>query len=330
MTTPAPVSRTVQLPVSPDEAFALVTQPERLRRWQTVSAYVDLRAGGEYRWNVTPGHYASGTFREVEPGRRIVFGWGWDGNPELPADSSTVTITIEPADGGSQVTLVHEGLTDAQAAMHTEGWEHFLERLVKVATTGDAGPDEWAWAPENLTPMTAAEASLPVLQRVLRGVTTEDKGAQTPCSDFTCHDLAEHLFGSLTGLGAMAGATVTVPADGSLEDKVSTMADQVLTAWSAVDPDGTVPGPGGRELPAVVGATILSIEFLLHAWDFAQATGQQVAVSDEVVTYVAGLAAPIVEGARARGAFQAAVEPAPDARALDRFVAFSGRTPLAS
>ncbi len=73
-------TKTVQLPVDVDEAFALITQPERLRRWQTVSAQVDLRVGGDYRWTVTPGHLASGTFREVEPGKRIVFGWGWDGS----------------------------------------------------------------------------------------------------------------------------------------------------------------------------------------------------------------------------------------------------------
>ena len=55
--------KTTLLPVSPDEAFALVTEPERLRRWQTVSARVDLRAGGDYRWTVVPGHVASGSFR---------------------------------------------------------------------------------------------------------------------------------------------------------------------------------------------------------------------------------------------------------------------------
>ena len=62
------------LPVSPDEAFALITDPERIRRWQTVSAYVDLRAGGSYRWVITPGFTAAGTYQEVEPGTRIVFG----------------------------------------------------------------------------------------------------------------------------------------------------------------------------------------------------------------------------------------------------------------
>ncbi len=77
-------TRTTTLPVSPDEAFALITEPERLRRWQTVSAVVDLRAGGDFRWTVSPGHVAAGSFREVEPGRRVVFGWGWEDSAELP------------------------------------------------------------------------------------------------------------------------------------------------------------------------------------------------------------------------------------------------------
>ena len=36
-------TKTAILPVTPDEAFALVTQPERLRRRQTLSARVVLR-----------------------------------------------------------------------------------------------------------------------------------------------------------------------------------------------------------------------------------------------------------------------------------------------
>jgi uncharacterized protein YndB with AHSA1/START domain len=174
--------------VSPDEAFALITEPERLRRWQTVSAVGALRAGDEYRWTITPGHVAAGTFREVEPGRRIIFGWGWEGNDDLKPDASTVTVTVtvEPADGGSRVTPVHEGLTEEQAAMHAEGWNHYFERLQKVATTGDASQDEWAFAPENLTPITAAEAALAVLQPVLRNLTPEDRPKPTPCTEFTC------------------------------------------------------------------------------------------------------------------------------------------------
>jgi uncharacterized protein (TIGR03086 family) len=318
-------TKTVELPVSADEAFALVTQPERLRRWQTVSAYVDLRAGGEYRWTVTPGHLASGTFKEVDPGKRVVFGWGWDGSADLAPDSSTVTITVEPAGDHSRVTLVHEGLTEEQAVHHAEGWDHFLARLEKVAAEGDAGQDEWAWAPDPIDPLIAAEASLAVLQPVLRGLTDEDKVKQTPCADYDCHALAEHLFGSLVSLGGMAGATVTNPEEGSLENRVSVMADQAITAWRAYDGDEVV----GGGLPSAVAKAILSIELLVHAWDFAQASGQEVRVSDELVAYVREMAEPIINGARDRGAFGAELVPAEGASALDALAAFSGRTPVA-
>jgi uncharacterized protein (TIGR03086 family) len=77
-----------------------------------------------------------------------------------------------------------------------------------------------------------------------------------------------------------------------------------------------------------VGASILSLEFLLHAWDFAQASGQRLQVSDEVVAYVQTLAAPIIPPGRARGAFADEVTPPADATPLQRLVAFSGRTPV--
>ena len=320
-------TKTALLPITPDEAFALITQPERLRRWQTVSASVDLRAGGVYRWTVTPGHVASGTFKEVVPGERIIFGWGWDGNSDLPFDASTVTITVEPAEGGTRVTLVHEGLTEDQAASHADGWNHYLERLEQLAATGDAGPDEWAWSPQNLNPIVAAEAALAAIQPVLRNLTPQDQPKPTPCTEFTCHELAEHLMTSLVQLGAMAGGTVTNPEEGSLENRVSVMADETIAAWRAVDLAGTVSGPGRNELPAEFAASILPIELLLHGWDLAQASGQSLHVSDEVVAYMATLAESVVPGGRGRS-FSEEATPAQDASPIDRLAAYAGRTPI--
>ncbi len=293
-----------------------------------MSAYVDLRAGGDWRWTVTPGHVAAGTFREVEPGRRVVFGWGWEGSDDVEPDESTVTVTVEPTEGGSLVTLVHEGLTDEQAAMHAEGWNHYFERLEKLTLSGDAGPDEWAWAPERLDPVTAADAVLAALQPMLRRLTAEDRPKQTPCADLTCHGVAEHLFGSLTQLGAMAGATVVNPEEGSLENRISVMADGAIAAWRGVDLDGTVPGPGGREMPAAIGASLLPVELLLHGWDIAQGAGRELRVSDEVVAYVRVLAEGVVPSGRPRGAFADEVPPPDDASALDRLAAYAGRTPV--
>lgn len=315
-------TKTVALPVTPDEAFALVTQPERLRRWKTVTAQIELRVGGEFRYSVTPGHHAGGTVREIEPGKRVVIGWGWEDDDSLPYDASTVTITIEPAEGGSTVTLSHEGLNAEQELGHAEGWNHFLGRLERLATTGDAGPDEWSWAPENLDPIIAAEAGLAVLQPILRNLKDSDRTLPTPCEEFTVHDLAVHLMDSITSLGAMVGVQVLPPEQGSLEDKVSTMAAQALEVWRTFDLSGKVVD---RDLPASFAVNIFAIEFLLHAWDFAQATGQEVHVSDEVVDYVASLAAEVIPVARRSGAFADELAPSSDASPLERLVAFSGR-----
>src|SRR3954452_23241134 len=293
-------SKSVTLPVPPDEAFALLTQPERLRRWQTVSAFVDLRAGGAYRWTVTPGHVAAGTFREVEPGRRIVYGWGWEGEGDLPPDASIVTVTIAPDPTGSLVMLVHEGLSEEHEKMHAEGWNHYAERLQRLATTGDAGPHEWAWVPAPLTAVSAGEAALAAIQPVLRNLTAEDQPKPTPCAGFTCHQLAVHFLGSLVGLGTMAAGGMAVPEKGSLEDKVSTTAAQAIDAWRSVDLDGTVPGPDGAQIPASFAARILPLEILLHGWDLAQGSGQRLHASDEVIDYVRACAEVVVPATRGR------------------------------
>ena len=70
--------KSVVVPLDPDATFALVTQPERLRRWMAVAARVELRPGGDYRWTVTPGHTAAGTIVDVDPGKRVVYTWGWE------------------------------------------------------------------------------------------------------------------------------------------------------------------------------------------------------------------------------------------------------------
>ena len=322
-------TNSVDLPVTPDEAFALLTEPERLRRWQAVSAVVDLRAGGEFRWTVTPGHIAAGTVREVEPGRRLVLGWGWEGSDDVPPGASTVTVTVEPdGDGGSRVTLQHEGLSAVEAEKHAHGWAHYLERLQRVAATGDAGPDEWAWAPDELTPTVAAEAALAALQPVLRGLTPADRPRPTPCPDFTCHDLVVHLTGSMTQLAAMAGDPVEPPDSGSAEQRVTESAAHAIDAWRRVDLEGTVP-VGDGEAPASVIAGVLPLELVLHGWDIAQASGQDLRLSDEVVGYVRGLAEVVVPGGRGRS-FADEVPPAAGASPLDALAAFAGRTRLAA
>jgi uncharacterized protein (TIGR03086 family) len=316
--------KSVFVPLDADETFALITQPDRLRRWQVITARVDLRAGGDYRWTIIPGS-ASGTLTEVEPGRRVVFTWGWEGSADLPPGASTVIITLEPSAGGTIVHLVHEGLTGGQAASHAQGWNHYLGRLIKAATDGDAGVDEWGAAPQEIDPVKAAEATLAVGQLVLRGVSENDYHNATVCTEFDVAQLADHLIGNVTFLGTAAGADFGQAAGTTLEARVAAATQATLEAWNTRGLDGEVK-VGPDEMPAGSALGILSIEFLVHGWDFAQATGQQITVSDELSQHVLGVANKIISPAvRAGGSFADPVEAGPDAGILDRLIAFTGR-----
>ena len=320
-----PFEKSVLVPLNADETFALITQPDRLRRWQVVTARVDLRAGGDYRWTIIPGHAVAGTFTEVDPGRRVVFTWGWEGSPDLAPGTSTVVVTLEPAEGGTMVHVTHEGLSAEQEASHAAGWTHYLDRLVTAATAGDAGPDEWAAKPAP-DPLSSAEATLAICQLSLRGVAEADYHKPTVCTEFDVTQLADHLIGSVTYLGAAAGASAE-PVTGPLENRVAAAAQATLEAWHVRGVEGEVK-VGPHEMPAGAALGILSVEFLVHAWDFAQATGQPVVVSDEVAQHVLGVARQIITPeARGGGSFADPIEAGPDAGLLDRLVAFTGRNP---
>lgn len=316
--------KTVLVPLGADETFALLTQPERLRRWQAVTARVELRAGGEYRWTITPGHSAAGTITELEPGKRLVFTWGWEGSEDLPPGTSTVTITLEPAQGGTKVRLVHSGLTPEQAAGHLEGWSHYGDRLVAAAERGDAGADSWM-SSEPTDPLTAAEAALAVCQLVLRDLPPESGAAQTPCVKFTVDDLVEHLLGSVQSLGSAVGATVPDSVGAPWEVRVADAGQVTLEAWRTHGLDGNV-NLLSSEVPAAVGANILAVEFLVHAWDVAHATDRTIEVDDTLSRYVLELARSLIRPQMRDGdRFAAEIEVGPDADNIGRLVAFTGR-----
>jgi uncharacterized protein (TIGR03086 family) len=325
-----PYEKSVLVPLGTDETFALITQPDRLRRWQAITARVDLRAGGEYRWTIIPGHTARGSFTEVEPGRRVVFTWGWEDSADLPPGASTVTVTLEPAEGGTLVRLVHEGLTGEQAEGHAQGWSHYLGRLVTAATEGDAGADEWGAAPQPLDALSSAEATLAVCQLVLRGIAEPAYQGSTVCPKFTVAELADHLIASVQFFGYEAGAqfpgapAATPPA--TLEARLAAVAQPTLEAWRARGLDGIF-SAGPRAMPAADGLGILSIELLVHAWDFAQATGQRVIVSDVLTEHVLGIAHTIItpEVRGGGSSFAGAVPVDPGAHVLDRLIAYTGR-----
>jgi uncharacterized protein YndB with AHSA1/START domain len=138
----------LRIEASPETVFPYFTDPQKMRRWKGVEAELDPRPGGVYRVNVTGNDRVVGEYLEVDPPKRVVFTWGWEGNDGVPPGSSTVEVTLTPDGDGTVVRLVHSGLPDADArAQHGIGWEHFLDRLAVAASGGDPGPDPWATGP---------------------------------------------------------------------------------------------------------------------------------------------------------------------------------------
>ncbi len=173
-----------------------------------------------------------------------------------------------------------------------------------------------------------AEATLAVLQQVLHTIARDDIFRQTPCSEFNVAQLTDHLLNSITAVGGAVDAELP-PRDetDSVERQIIAAARPALDAWHRHGLNGMVM-VGPNEAPAAVMVGVLSIEFLVHAWDYAVATGRDVDAPDSLAEYVLGLAREIIlpEG-RTNVGFHQPVDVPADASVLDQLIAFTGRNP---
>jgi uncharacterized protein YndB with AHSA1/START domain len=143
MIEPLVVRREIQIAAPPATVFAFLTDPEKIVRWMGTEATLEPHPGGLYLVNVTGRDIARGRFTEVIPVHRLAYSFGWDGHETVPPESGLIEIDlIDQEPSGTLLRMTHSGLPDAAAcANHAQGWAHYLERLSKVASGGDAGPD---------------------------------------------------------------------------------------------------------------------------------------------------------------------------------------------
>lgn len=81
---------------------------------------------------------ARGQFVEVDPPRRVVFTFGWDGGDTVPPGPTTVEIGLRAEADETVLTLIHRDLPFDGIEAHNRGWSNFLDQLVDAAST-DAG-----------------------------------------------------------------------------------------------------------------------------------------------------------------------------------------------
>lgn len=314
----------ISVAAAPDTVFALLTEPDRLRRWQSVVSTVDLSIGGTFRHLVVPGHVASGTFTDIDPGRRLVYTFDWAEEPGDPATASMVTVELTADGDRTIIDFTHAGLPDADAvANHAEGWNHFLDRLETAATTGTAGLNPWATGAEDLDELDAAEASLALMLELLRDASADDLTRPTPCSEFTVAQLVDHLAGSLTHLGQVADADPPpVAPTAPVETRIAELAGSTLQAWRRRGIDGEVEFVGGPS-PAIVPVRVIVAELFVHAWDIARGLDQPFRAADHTTAAADGAVRDVIPPDR--GDAFAAPRPENGLEPVEALMAFTGR-----
>lgn len=131
---------TRRIEAEPGTVFRAWTEPERMKRWMAPEGYTvaeveaDPRVGGRFRVRMEGPegavHTAAGSYREVDPPRRLVYTWDWE-EEDARLGGTLVTVEFRGGDDGTtEVVLTHELFPGPDAvADHEKGWTSCLDRL---------------------------------------------------------------------------------------------------------------------------------------------------------------------------------------------------------
>jgi len=160
----------------------------------------------------------------------------------------------------------------------------------------------------------------------LERVRPDDWSLPTCCERWDVAKLVDHAIGAQRMVPKALGATGDIDATGAdpvqVWNRVRAAAEQALSAPGAFDE--VVKLPFG-EMPAKDGFGFPLGDLLVHTWDLARAIGADDRLLPEACVVVYSNLEPIDAIIRSPGYFGPKLEPAADADAQDRLLAFVGR-----
>lgn len=136
------IVRTLDAP--PALVFEAWTSAEHAQHWwyprqdsedfRCVSFEMDFRVGGAWRYCIRSPKgvdtWAHGTYREIVPGKRLVFSFQWEWGSQ-PSPDTIITVSFEP-EGRDRTRLTFRQEAFASSDMrdaHAGGWGAVLDRL---------------------------------------------------------------------------------------------------------------------------------------------------------------------------------------------------------
>lgn len=180
------------------------------------------------------------------------------------------------------------------------------------------------------------------LTRLVNGVRDDQLGDPTPCPRYTLGDLLQHIRGlaeafTLAGRKEQSSGGSKPPPEGDASllsedwrEETAVWLGRLVDAWS--DPaawEGKT-WIAGFEAPASAVGITAANELVVHGWDVARASGQQLSVDDDALApsreFVAMMSGPGSDEARG-DAFGPALPVPVGASALDEVIAGNGRDP---
>jgi uncharacterized protein YndB with AHSA1/START domain len=136
MSDPEPVRIERVIHARREDVFEAWTDPLRLRAWwgppgvPVIDLDGELRPGAAFRIAMREPTGAERvlewTFREIDPPRRLVYGWRW-----LTGSDDLSTVVVEFADLGDRTRVIveHTGLPAPSRDVHARGWVGCLDAL---------------------------------------------------------------------------------------------------------------------------------------------------------------------------------------------------------
>ena len=125
-----------------NRVYAAWTNPKQLTEWfgpenvRTRDLVAETRVGGKFRWDLINPEgeemTGQGEYRDLQPGRKIVFTWQWEDDETWENHNSIVTVELSDAAGGTELRLLHEHLPSEESRdNHNDRWKSSLNKLDK-------------------------------------------------------------------------------------------------------------------------------------------------------------------------------------------------------
>jgi uncharacterized protein (TIGR03086 family) len=173
---------------------------------------------------------------------------------------------------------------------------------------------------------------------VARNVRPDQLDKPTPCPDWDVRALVNHLVFWSAFRSELAARKQTAPADDPLTERTdftrgdwaetfASQLDKAVAAWSEPGATEGDTGLAGGSMPARLIGSMMIGELVVHGWDLARATGQEIDADPAVVAAVLDMAAEMGPMGRKMGAFGDEVSVPESAPPLDRLLGASGRDP---